>query len=65
VTPDTRTLDATALMQKHRIGCLPVVQDGHIVAVLTEEDFVAIATDLLEQQIGEAGDPLSRTPGEP
>lgn len=47
VTPDTRTLDATALMQKHRIGCLPVVQDGHIVAVLTEEDFVGLASRVL------------------
>jgi CBS domain-containing protein/gamma-glutamyl:cysteine ligase YbdK (ATP-grasp superfamily) len=47
VTPDTRTLDATALMQKHRIGCLPVVQDGHIVAVLTEEDFVGLASKVL------------------
>ena len=47
VTPDTRTLDATAMMKKHRIGCLPVVQDGHIVAVLTEEDFVDIASKVL------------------
>jgi CBS domain-containing protein len=34
-------------MQKHRIGCLPVVQDGHIVAVLTEEDFVGLASKVL------------------
>ena len=47
VTPDTRTLEATALMKKHRIGCLPVVQDGHIVAVLTEEDFVGLASKVL------------------
>ena len=51
VTPDTRTQDAIALMRKHRIGCLPVLQEGHIVAVLTEEDFVGIAGKVL----GEAG----------
>jgi CBS domain-containing protein len=39
VTPDTRTLDAIRLMRRYRIGCLPVVQDGHLVAILTEEDF--------------------------
>jgi CBS domain-containing protein len=36
-------------MRKHRIGCLPVVQDGHIVAVVTEEDFVGIAGKVLEE----------------
>jgi CBS domain-containing protein/gamma-glutamyl:cysteine ligase YbdK (ATP-grasp superfamily) len=48
VTPDTPTLDAIGLMRRHRIGCLPVVQDGHIVAILTEEDFVGIASKVLE-----------------
>jgi len=50
VTPDTPTLDAIALMRRHRIGCLPVVQDGHIVAILTEEDFVGIASKVLEAE---------------
>jgi len=48
VTPDTRTSDATALMKTHRIGCLPVVQDGYIVAVLTEEDFVRLASKVID-----------------
>ncbi len=51
VTPDTETLDAIRLMRRYRIGCLPVVQDGHLVAILTEEDFMGIASDLLEQQL--------------
>ena len=49
VMPDTPTLEAIALMRKHRIGCLPVVEDGHIVAVVTEEDFVGIAGKVLEE----------------
>jgi CBS domain-containing protein len=49
VSPDTPTLDAIALMRKHRIGCLPVVQEGHIVAILTEEDFVGIAGKVLTE----------------
>ena len=50
VMPDTPTLEAIALMRRHRIGCLPVVQDGHIVAILTEEDFVGIASKVLERE---------------
>jgi CBS domain-containing protein len=52
ITPDTPTLDAIALMRRYRIGCLPVVQDGHLVAIVTEEDFMTIASELLEQKLG-------------
>src|SRR5690606_13909584 len=48
VTPDTPTLEAIALMKRYRIGCLPVVQDGHLVAMLSEEHFMGIAAQLLE-----------------
>src|SRR6267142_208429 len=59
VTPDTTTLEAISLMRRYRIGCLPVVQDGHTVAVLTEEDFVGIASKVLaeEQKQAEAAAP--------
>src|SRR3954468_11486081 len=49
VTPETPTLEAIELMKKYRIGCLPVLQDGHIVAVVTEEDFVDIAGKVLKE----------------
>jgi CBS domain-containing protein len=52
VTPDTLTVDAIALMRRQRVGCLPVVQDGHIVAIVTEEDFMGIAAELLDERIG-------------
>jgi CBS domain-containing protein len=61
VSPDTWTLDAIALMRRHRIGCLPVVKDGRIVAMVMEEDFMGIAADLLEERIGaEPAQELSR-----
>jgi CBS domain-containing protein/gamma-glutamyl:cysteine ligase YbdK (ATP-grasp superfamily) len=50
VTPDTPTLEAIALMRRYRIGCLPVVEDGHLLAMLTEEDFMTIASELLEEK---------------
>ncbi len=52
VSPDTPTLQAISLMRRHRIGCLPVVKDGRIVAMVMEEDFMGIAADLLEEKIG-------------
>jgi CBS domain-containing protein/gamma-glutamylcysteine synthetase len=54
VMPDTPTLDAIALMRRHRIGCLPVVQDGHIIAIVTEEDFVGIAGKVLTEAASSA-----------
>ncbi len=49
VTPDTPTRDAVRLMRQHRVGALPVVQGEHIVAMLTEEEFVGLASAALSQ----------------
>jgi len=51
VTPDTSTLDAVQLMRKHRIGCLPVVKDDRLVGIITERDFMDMATNLLEEKL--------------
>ena len=53
VGPETPTVEAIQLMRKYRYGCLPVVQDDHLVGILTEEDFLNLASKLLEQQLGE------------
>ncbi len=57
VSPDTLTVDAIALMRRQRVGCLPVVDDGHIVALLTEEDFMGIAAELLDERFGQVDPP--------
>lgn len=49
VTPDTPTLDAIRLMRRYRIGCLPVVSDGRLVGLVTEDDFMDVAEKLLEE----------------
>lgn len=42
---DTPLKDAAALMLEHKIGCLPVVEgEGKVVGILTESDFVKLAT---------------------
>ena len=51
VAPDTATLDALQLMRKLRVGCLPVVADGRLVGIVTEEDFMDIASKMLESQL--------------
>ncbi len=51
VGPETTTLEAIGLLRRRRIGCLPVVQDGRLVGIITEENFMDIAADLLEQKL--------------
>jgi CBS domain-containing protein/gamma-glutamyl:cysteine ligase YbdK (ATP-grasp superfamily) len=54
VEPDTPTLDAIRLMREQKIGCLPVVKEGHLVGVLMERDYMDIAAELLEQNLSSA-----------
>ena len=54
VTPDTSTLDAIEVMDRHKIGCLPVVRDGKLVGIVTEHDFVEISKRLLQRWLRDA-----------
>jgi CBS domain-containing protein len=40
---------AALFIEKHRIGCLPVMSDGELKGIITDTDFVAVAINLLEQ----------------
>lgn len=51
VTPDTLTLDAIRLMRENRLGCLPVVKEGHLVGLVTERDLIDVAGRLLEEHL--------------
>ena len=43
-------LRGTAMqMQKNKLGCLPVVNEGQLVGIITDSDFVSIAINLMEQ----------------
>jgi hypothetical protein len=69
VTPSTRTLDALQLMRRLRVGCLPVVDADRLVGIVTEEDFMDIASKMLEDQLSadggldRSGDSLDRSAG--
>jgi CBS domain-containing protein/gamma-glutamyl:cysteine ligase YbdK (ATP-grasp superfamily) len=54
VTPTTPTLDAIEMMRRHRIGCLPVVEEGNrLVGIITERDLIRVAGMLFEKQLRE------------
>lgn len=42
VRPDAALAEAARLMLERKIGCLPVVEDGKLVGILTESDFVRL-----------------------
>ncbi len=53
---DVATVDVNAslrhaalFLEKHKIGCLPVLDNGTLVGIITDTDFVAVAINLLEQ----------------
>ncbi len=42
--------ESAIYMQKHKVGCLPVVNKERLVGIITDSDFVTIAINLLELQ---------------
>jgi CBS domain-containing membrane protein len=48
-TPDTPAAKAARLIETRKIGCLPVVEGGKLVGIVTEADFVRLARQLLER----------------
>lgn len=47
VYPDTPALEAALTLRSHGYGCLPVVEHGCLVGMLTESDFVDYAIQAL------------------
>ncbi|WP_299015714.1 CBS domain-containing protein [uncultured Photobacterium sp.] len=50
VEPQAGLKEAALYMQKHKIGCLPVLHNAKLVGIITDSDFVSIAINLLEIQ---------------
>jgi CBS domain-containing protein len=57
VTPDTPTLEAIALMRRHNVGCLPVVEADHLVGIVTAYDFLAVSARLFEEHLSTTESP--------
>jgi CBS-domain-containing membrane protein len=50
VAPQAGLKESAYYMQKHKVGCLPVVAHHKLVGIITDSDFVTIAIHLLELQ---------------
>lgn len=52
VSPERPTLEAVEMMRTHEIGALPVVREDRLVGIITEQDFIQIAGNLLDDTLG-------------
>lgn len=57
VSPQASLRQAALFLEKHKIGCLPIVADGKLRGIITDTDFVGVAINLLEQL--EEAEPLA------
>ena len=47
--PETPTIEVIRLMKEHKVSCLPIVDGGQLVGIVTERDLNDIAASLLER----------------
>jgi CBS domain-containing protein len=52
VSSATPSLEAIEIMRVSKIGCLPVVDDGQLVGIVTSYDFLTATARLFKQQLG-------------
>ncbi|HYW72732.1 MAG TPA: CBS domain-containing protein [Pyrinomonadaceae bacterium] len=57
VSSNTPTLAALEIMQSNRIGCLPVVDDGQLVGILTSYDFLVGAARIFREHLSHPAHP--------
>ena len=51
VSPSTSSLEAMEIMQRHRIGCLPVVEGDQLVGIVTSYDFLEASARLFKKHL--------------
>jgi CBS domain-containing protein len=53
VNSDTTTVAAIRLMREAKVACLPVVDDGKLVGLISEHDLIVVSSHLLERYLAE------------
>jgi CBS domain-containing protein/gamma-glutamyl:cysteine ligase YbdK (ATP-grasp superfamily) len=51
VSSTTPTLEALEIMRSNRVGCLPVLDDGRLVGIVTSYDFLDASARLFKEQL--------------
>lgn len=54
VDPATTAAEAARLLEEYKLGCLPVVEHGKLVGIVTEADFVRFARRYFEWEMAPA-----------
>lgn len=49
IGPNATLVEAMSIMRKNKIGCLPVTQNGELIGIITEMDFLRISSRLIER----------------
>ncbi|HJW30330.1 MAG TPA: CBS domain-containing protein, partial [Saprospiraceae bacterium] len=52
IGPNASIIEAMAIMRQSKIGCLPVTQNGELIGIITEMDFLRISGRLIERLEG-------------
>jgi len=53
ITLETTTVDAIRMMRESQVACLPVVEQGKLLGLVTEHDLIVVASRLLEHHLDE------------
>jgi CBS domain-containing protein/gamma-glutamyl:cysteine ligase YbdK (ATP-grasp superfamily) len=61
VSSTTPTLEAMEIMRRNRVGCLPVLDDGHLVGIVTSYDFLDASARLFREQLTTKTESLTDT----
>ena len=51
VSSTTSALEAIDIMRQNRVGCLPVLEDGRLVGIVTSYDFLSASAKLFEKHL--------------
>jgi len=50
VSPDSTLRETAEILLHHKYGCLPVLEDGMLVGIITEADFLKLTIRLLDER---------------
>ncbi|MEM6768772.1 MAG: CBS domain-containing protein [Bacteroidota bacterium] len=55
ISPNQTVVEAVELMEKHKIGCLPVLSQGELVGMITEQNFLRLTNRLIKRSVAGRG----------